>query len=295
VRFDGRVALVTGGATGIGRATALAIAREGAKVMVTDVNPEDGDGTARLIRDGGGDALFAPADVSRRTDWEGVVADSVRRYGRLDVLFNNAGIGGDLASTADYAEDAFDRVLAINLKGVWLGMRTVIPQMLGQGKGAIVNNASILGLVGFPNAPAYVAAKHAVVGLTKVAALEYAARGIRINAVCPGFIRTPMVEKGLSAEALEQVAQLHALGRLGDSEEVARLVLILASDEASFLTGGAYLVDGGYTARWDGRPGLAAVVASRSETTTDAGSTSLRWSRTRSCSTGAADPGGRGR
>jgi NAD(P)-dependent dehydrogenase (short-subunit alcohol dehydrogenase family) len=249
MRFAGRTVLITGGATGIGRATALAFARERARVVVADVDARQGEETVRLIGDGGGDAVFMLADVSKSSDWERVVGEIVQRTGHLDVVFNNAGIGGDSAATADYSEEAFDRVLAINLKGVWLGMRAAIPQMLKQGKGAIVNNASILGFVGFANAPAYVAAKHAVLGLTKVAALEYSAQGIRVNAVCPGFIKTPMLENALSAEAMGQIAQLHAVGRMGESEEVANLVLFLASDEASFITGGAYLVDGGYTAR----------------------------------------------
>lgn len=254
MRFERKVAIVTGGATGIGRAAAVAFAREGANVVVADVNTREGEETVRLIRDAGGDAIFARTDVSRSADWQRLVDDVMNTYGRIDVLFNNAGIAGASGATADYAEEAFDKVIAINLKGVWLGMKAVIPQMVKQGKGAIVNNASILGLVGFASAVAYTASKHAVIGMTKVAALEYARSGIRINAVCPGFIKTPMVEQGLKQmgdvqQMSAQIAQLHAGGRMGEPEEVANLALFLSSDEASFLTGAAYLVDGGYTAR----------------------------------------------
>lgn len=254
MRFTERVAVVTGGATGIGRATALAFASEGAKVVVADVNTREGQETVRLIRDGGGDGLFVAADVSKSADWKNLTEETLRVYGRLDVLFNNAGIEGQLSPTADYPEEAFDKLLSVNLKGVWLGMKTVIPQMVAQGRGAIINTASILGVVGFNNAVAYTASKHAILGMTKVAALEYSAQGIRINAVCPAFIKTPMIERGLgqlpnAAQMMEQIAQMHAVGRMGEPQEVASLVLFLASDEASFIAGAAYLVDGGYTAR----------------------------------------------
>lgn len=254
MRFTERVAVVTGGATGIGRATALAFASEGAKVVVADVNTREGQETVRLIRDGGGDGLFVATDVSKSADWKNLTDETLRVYGRLDVLFNNAGIEGQLSPTADYPEEAFDKLLSVNLKGVWLGMKTVIPQMVAQGRGAIINTASILGVVGFNNAVAYTASKHAILGMTKVAALEYSAQGIRINAVCPAFIKTPMIERGLgqlpnAAQMMEQIAQMHAVGRMGEPQEVASLVLFLASDEASFIAGAAYLVDGGYTAR----------------------------------------------
>lgn len=189
--------IVTGGANGIGRATALAFANEGAKVVVADVDVGEGVETVRMIRDGGHDGLFVRTDVSRSGDWAHLIEETLQEYGRVDILFNNAGVEGLSAPSADYSEEAFDKLLSVNLKGVWLGMKAVIPQMLGQGKGAIVNNASILGLVGFASAVAYTASKHAVIGMTKVAALEYSGQGIRINAVCPGFIKTPMVERGL--------------------------------------------------------------------------------------------------
>lgn len=245
-----KVALVTGASSGIGRAVALAWAREGAKVVVSDVNVEGGEETAALVRATGGDALFVAADVGRAADGEALVRRAVEQYGRLDVACNNAGIGGPQAPTADYPLDGWAQVININLSGVFYGMKYQIAAMLGYGGGSIINMASILGSVGFATAPAYTAAKHGVVGLTKAAALEYSARGVRINAVGPGFIHTPMIS-GLEQDAGVQALLVgaHPVGRLGQPEEVAELVTWLASDKASFVTGAYYPVDGGYLAR----------------------------------------------
>jgi NAD(P)-dependent dehydrogenase (short-subunit alcohol dehydrogenase family) len=246
-----KVALVTGAASGIGRAVALAYAREGARVVVSDLQPEGGDETVRLVREAGGQACFAPADVADPAAGAVLVRRAIEAFGRLDIACNNAGIGGDLAPTASYADEAWQRVIAVNLSGVFYGMKAQITQMLAQGGGgAIVNIASILGQVGFANAPAYTAAKHGVVGLTQVAALEYGAQGVRINAVGPAFIHTPMIAP-LEGDAATQQAlvAMHPLGRLGEPAEVAELVLWLSSERASFVTGAYYPVDGGYLAR----------------------------------------------
>ncbi len=252
--FIGKVALVTGAASGIGRATAFAFADHGAHVVVSDVNVEEGEETVEIIKKEGGDALFVYADVSRATDAEALVDRALEFYGRLDFAVNNAGIEGVLAPTAEYPEDVFDRVIAVNLKGVWLGMRYQIPKIMSSGGGAVVNVASILGLVGFANASAYTAAKHGVGGLTKVAALEYSAQGVRVNAVCPGFIETPMVmERGVEAgthpDVHDQIAALHPIGRMGRPEEIANAIVWLCTDGASFVTGQLLTADGGYIAQ----------------------------------------------
>jgi NAD(P)-dependent dehydrogenase (short-subunit alcohol dehydrogenase family) len=247
----GKVVLVTGGGSGIGRATALAFAREGAKVVVADVVVNGGEETVRMIKAASGEATFVKADVSKATEVEAMVKKAVETYGRLDCAFNNAGIEGAMAPTTDCTEENWDRVIAIDLKGVWLCMKYEIPQMLKQGGGAIVNTASVAGLVGFQGMPAYVAAKHGVNGLTKTAALEYAKSGIRVNAVCPGVIQTPMVERFFQAnpQASEGMSALEPVGRLGKPEEIAEAVVWLCSDAASFVTGLPMAVDGALTAQ----------------------------------------------
>jgi len=249
--LDGKVALITGGSTGIGRATAQIFAREGAKVGVADVNAEGAEETVRLIQAAGGAALFIRADVSQAADTEAMVRTVVETYGRLDCAFNNAGIEGEMRSTQDYSEAAWERVMGINLKGVWLSMKAEIQHMLGHGGGAIVNTASAAGLVAVPSLSAYVAAKHGVVGLTKTAALEYAKAGIRVNAVCPGGVDTPMVQRvfGSSQELAEAAIASEPVGRLAQPAEIGEAVAWLCSDAASFVTGHPMAVDGGMVAQ----------------------------------------------
>jgi NAD(P)-dependent dehydrogenase (short-subunit alcohol dehydrogenase family) len=249
MRFSGRTVLVTGGGMGIGQATALAFAKEGANVVVSDLAVAEGTETADQIVREGGKAIFIKSNVSSPQDAEATVRKAVEEFGRLDITFNNAGISGPKALTADCSIEEWNKTIAIILTGVWLGMKFQILQMLKQGGGSIVNNASILGTVGFATASAYVAAKHGVVGLTKTAAIEYATKGIRVNSVCPGFVVTPLLEKAgvtSNAEVSTMIANLHAMKRMGTVDEIAAAVLWLTSDEASFVTGHAMLVDGGY-------------------------------------------------
>jgi NAD(P)-dependent dehydrogenase (short-subunit alcohol dehydrogenase family) len=250
VDLDGKVAIVTGAASGIGRETAEAYSRSGARTVVSDVDEEGGQETVRLIEAAGGEAVFVRADVSKASDCEALSAAAVEHFGRLDVACNNAGVGGAQATTSDYDLDEWRRVLDINLTGVFYCMKYQIPRMLEAGGGSIVNMASILGRVGFAGAPAYVAAKHGVVGLSRNTAIEYADRGIRVNSVGPAFISTPlisMMEKDPTVN--DMLVSLHPMGRLGRPEEVASLVVFLSSEQASFITGSYYPVDGGYLSR----------------------------------------------
>jgi len=250
--LDGKSALITGGGGGIGRATALAFAREGARVAVADVAEEAARETVALVNAAGGQAISLSGDVSRDADVRAMIDAVVGTYGRLDCAFNNAGIAGwhvdaILKKTAEWSEEAFDRMIAVNLRGVWLCMRHELPQMQAQGGGAIVNTGSIAGLVGLPNSSAYVAAKHGVIGLTKTAALEYAEANIRVNAVCPGYIKTPMTEPSMRLRGEAILAQT-PLKRMGSPEEIAEMVVWLCSERASYVSGAAYNVDGGYMA-----------------------------------------------
>ncbi len=251
-QFQDKVAIVTGAGSGIGRATSVAFAEHGASVVVVDVDIAGSEETVRLIREAGGSATFVHCDVSKPEDVVKMVDATIETYGRLDFACNNAGIGGAQAPTGEYPIESWNKVIGINLTGVWLCMRYQIPAMLKSGGGSIVNMASILGQVGFAGAPAYVAAKHGVVGLTKSAAIEYATQGIRVNAICPGFIYTPLLEHaGMSkgTPMYDMVAGLHPMKRMGTSEEVASAVIWLCEEGASFVTGESILVDGGYVAQ----------------------------------------------
>lgn len=247
--FKDKIAIVTGGSFGIGKATAIAFAKQGAKVVIADW-VEDNE-TIDIIKAAGGDAIFVKCDVSKDADVKMMVDKAIATYGRLDYAFNNAGIEGIMAPTVDCSEENWDKTMNVNLKGVWLCMKHELPHMLKAGKGAIVNCASIAGLVGFPGLPAYVATKHGIVGLTKTTALEYVKAGIRVNAVCPGAIKTAMIDRitGNKKEVEAQFAAMEPIGRLGQPEEVASAVIWLCSDGASFVTGQALGVDGGWVAQ----------------------------------------------
>ncbi len=248
--LENKVAIVTGAGSGIGKAVALLYASEGAKVVVSDIDEKGGNETVSEIKSHGGEAIFIKVDTSNPEDQKSMVEKTVKKYGGLHIACNNAGIGGELAPTGEYPIAGWDKIISINLSGVFYGLRYQIPAMLASGEGgSIVNMASILGMVGSKNVAGYVAAKHGVVGVTKTAALDYADKHIRINAVGPGYISTPLLTNTLEEDAIESLAGLHPIGRLGTSEEVAELVLWLSSSKASFVTGSYYTVDGGYTAQ----------------------------------------------
>jgi len=249
--FEDKVALVTGGGSGIGRATALAFAREGAKVVIGNRNVQRGEETVAMIRKAGGEASFKRTDVLVTKDIEALVEHAVKEYGGLDLAFNNAGVEGDVAPITEQTEANYDAVMDVNVKGVWLSIKYEIPQMLKRGGGAIVNCSSVAGLIGFPNMAPYFASKHAVIGLTKVAALEYSAQGIRINAVNPAVIDTEMVDRIAAGFGMnkDELVQFHPIGRLGQVEEIAEGVVWLCSKKSSFVTGHSLVVGGGFTAR----------------------------------------------
>ena len=246
--LESKVAIITGAGSGIGKATAELFAREGAKVVVSDISEKNGESVVEEIKKSGGDAFFVKADSSKAEDNESLVKQTLQKYGSLDIAVNNAGIGGPFGPTGEYPIDGWKKVIDINLSGVFYGLRYQIPAMAKKG-GSIINIASILGQAGTKMSPAYVASKHGVVGLTRAAALEYADKKIRINSVGPGYIKTPLVMNSLDSDALNSLVGLHPIGRLGEPEEIAEMLLWLASSKSSFVTGAYYPVDGGYLAQ----------------------------------------------
>ena len=246
----GKVVIVTGGSSGIGKATAIAFAREGAKVVVASRREKEGQETVKQVQSAGSEGFFIKTDVSKETDVSAMVEKTIATYGHLDYAFNNAGIEQIPTPLVEQTEETFDQVMDINVKGVWLCMKHQIPQMLVSGGGAIVNMSSIAGIIGAPGLPIYVASKHAVLGLTKSVALEYAKEGIRINAVCPGMIETDLLDRVFAnQEVKERLIAMHPIGRVGKPEEIAEAVVWLCSDKASFVTGQSLPLDGGYVAQ----------------------------------------------
>jgi NAD(P)-dependent dehydrogenase (short-subunit alcohol dehydrogenase family) len=246
--LENKVAIITGAGSGIGKAISLLYAKEGAKIVVSDIDEKHGNEVVSEIKSNGGEAIFVKADTSKPEDNKNLVEQTVKQFGALHLAVNNAGIGGPIGPTGEYPVDGWDKVISINLSGVFYGLRYQIPAILKSGGGSIVNMASILAKVGTKGSAAYVAAKHGVIGLTESAALEYANQNIRINAVGPGYIQTPLLES-LDEATMKALVGLHPIGRLGKAEEVAEMALWLNSDKASFVTGAYYNVDGGYLAQ----------------------------------------------
>jgi NAD(P)-dependent dehydrogenase (short-subunit alcohol dehydrogenase family) len=250
MRLANKIALITGAGSGMGKTASMLFAKAGAKVAAIDVNGDAASDTAREIKAGGGEAFSFRADVSKTEDVKAMVAATIETLGLPNVLYNNAGIEGEAGFLAQLSEDAFDRVIAINLRGVWLGMKYTLPQMIKAGGGSVINTASVAGIVGLRGSSAYCAAKAGVIALTRVAALEYGRYNIRVNCICPGSIDTPMVERitggvGMSPEALKRSS---VFGRVGKPEEIANMAIFLASDESTFATGAPFVVDGGWIA-----------------------------------------------
>jgi NAD(P)-dependent dehydrogenase (short-subunit alcohol dehydrogenase family) len=249
MKLANKIALITGAGSGMGRVAALLFAKEGAKIAAIDIDEKAVSETARMIESEGGKAIAVKADVSKSADAQAMVAATVEKLGTPNIVYNNAGIEGKAEPIVQLSEDDFDRVIAINLRGVWLGMKYSLPHMIKNGSGAIINTASIAGLVGLRNSSAYCAAKAGVIALTRVAALEYGRYNIRVNAICPGAIDTPMVARvqGGGAMSDRAINRISTLGRIGKPEEIAKMALFLASDDASFATGAPFVVDGGWT------------------------------------------------
>ena len=248
-RLDDKVAIITGASSGMGRATAVLFVKEGAKVVVADIVVEAGEETVGIVKQAGGEAIFVMTDVSKAEDVKKMIKVALDTYGRLDILINCAGIAGKEVSTVDCPEEVFNKVIATNLNGVWLGMKYAIPEMLKTGGGSIINFASIAALEAYVGIPAYSASKGAVISLSRAAAIEYSRKNVRVNCVAPGHIATPMLLGAWSPEVLKRFAEMSPQGRLGEPEEVAQVVLFLASDESSHITGQTVVIDGGVTAR----------------------------------------------